>query len=605
MKVNRQSTAVGLVIFGLAVLHAPSLYEYIRLSLDPWIYNDDVRIHIYPFYSYVDSKLFANDYISRYCLSLSPVGQRFLFAVTTRFCDPSVLSKLLPCILYLILLAATGLAAFRLGGTVTAVSSLAMVLSSYIFLYHMTGGLPRSWAFPIMSLVAAMLVCGRIYALCALVIFAAAFYPPVAVVCGTALFIALFGLPKTDRGEAKDWKFSKRTSLLIITLGVALLIVLLDAPSLQSYGRRLGPADVAAYPELGPRGRYGFDDRPPFPGVLVALADAFGRALQGGADAWLPFLREWISNGYHFGDPASIPFVAVVAFIGLITLAGTFRLAARDPAARRLLALPAAACVCYCLAIGLTPLLFLPQRYMIYPIAVLTPLLVPAAAAVLFSLPLPFRGRHSRFCMPPPNTSPVGLEHPPPPMDSASRGDASALRSALLPAFILVILAFLGGPGGGATGLVIRIDTQRPLYTYMASLPEDAVIAGWPDGPLDNVPYLCRRRAFVTFETHQVQHQDYTEEMRRRMRALIDAYFGATRAPLLRLRNDFGVTHLLVDLSHFGPSPPGYFEPFDLWTRQAHAEVLRKGSEVLRVLQEAAIFQEGRFALLDLKRIDQ
>jgi hypothetical protein len=361
--------------------------------------------------------------------------------------------------------------------------------------------------------------------------------------------------------------------------------VLLDAPSLQSYGRRLGPADVAAYSELGPRGRYGFDDRPPFPGVLVALADAFGRALQGGADAWLPFLREWVRDGYHFGDPSSIPFVAVVAFIGLITLAGTLLLAARDPAARRLLALPAAACVCYSLAKGLSPYLFLPQRYMIYSIAALTPVLVPAAAAALFSRPLFFRGRqsipgasHSRFC---------------------------ALSPALLPAFILFILAFLGGPGGGATGLIIRIDTQRPLYTYLASLPEKAVVAGWPDGPLDNVPYLCRRRAFVTFETHQVQHQGYTEEMRRRMHALIDAYFCATRAPLMRLKNDFGVTHLLVDTSHFGPSPPAYFEPFDLWTRQAHAEVLRKGSEVLRVLQEAAIFQEGQLVLLDLKRIDQ
>ena len=83
---------------------------------------------------------------------------------------------------------------------------------------------------------------------------------------------------------------------------------------------------------------------------------------------------------------------------------------------------------------------------------------------------------------------------------------------------------------------------------------------------MDNVPYLSRRNVFLTYETHQVMHLEYMQEMRTRMTALIDAYLGQDIQPLLDLNKRFGVEYLLVDKRHFTKgsplNPPRYFAPF-------------------------------------------
>lgn len=114
---------------------------------------------------------------------------------------------------------------------------------------------------------------------------------PAAAVCGIGLALWLLLWPAADRGAASDWSWPKRWGLVAVTALVCAALVLPMAMGLRQYGRRLGPADVAAYPELGPGGRYGPDDRSPYPYVWIATADAFGRSLLAGQDAWWPSLR--------------------------------------------------------------------------------------------------------------------------------------------------------------------------------------------------------------------------------------------------------------------------------------------------------------------------
>jgi hypothetical protein len=90
--------------------------------------------------------------------------------------------------------------------------------------------------------------------------------------------------------------------------------------------------------------------------------------------------------------------------------------------------------------------------------------------------------------------------------------------------------------------------------------------------------------------------------MRRRMQALIDAYFANDAVPLRRLREEFGVTHLLVDREHYGRHPPRYFEPFDAMIAAAIGK-LRAEPETLRQAPAAEVFEAGSFLLLDLSRV--
>ena len=96
-------------------------------------------------------------------------------------------------------------------------------------------------------------------------------------------------------------------------------------------------------------------------------------------------------------------------------------------------------------------------------------------------------------------------------------------------------------------------------------------------------------------------HLRYTELMRERTRALIAAYFASDPAPLRELHRGYGVTHLLVDRSHFASVPP-YFAPFDAEARAAFAAGRARGLELERALARDAGTETGGVVVVELSR---
>jgi hypothetical protein len=227
-------------------------------------------------------------------------------------------------------------------------------------------------------------------------------------------------------------------------------------------------------------------------------------------------------------------------------------------------------------AIIFQPYFYFPNRYIRHPAPVLTIIMFPAAAAALPEM----MGRFAR---------------------------QRWLKSASVLALSFLALAFMGGRGTRNAGLDICIDGNTKIYEFIGSLPPDALIAGRPSGVMDSVPYLSKRRAFVTFETHQAFHKGYVEEMRKRTRVLIDAYFATNTEPLIRLRDEFGVTHLIVDkrVYHDELSRRWYFKPFDEWAKRAHATGLTEGFEIQRQFTVAGVFSEGPYIVLELSRFKE
>jgi hypothetical protein len=164
----------------------------------------------------------------------------------------------------------------------------------------------------------------------------------------------------------------------------------------------------------------------------------------------------------------------------------------------------------------------------------------------------------------------------------------------------MVLLPFTGR-GSGDIGLDVDVTSQQRLYDFLRDLPKDVLIAGWPTD-LDNVPYVSRRQAFVTLELNNAFQKGYADEMRRRMRALIDAYFATDRGPLERLRDNFGVTHLIFRESIL-EKPPEYFEPFSNWIQNAFNDGRSKGFEIPRQVEAAKVFSDGPLIVLDLRRL--
>ena len=176
--------------------------------------------------------------------------------------------------------------------------------------------------------------------------------------------------------------------------------------------------------------------------------------------------------------------------------------------------------------------------------------------------------------------------------------------------FLVIIGTYLAAFGGRgnvelSTSSVEEIPSQR-LFDTIAALPKDVVVAGWPLGALRKVEYVTRRNAFLTGDLHQVLHLTFMQVMRERMDALFEAYLSTDAAPLYRLRQGFGVTHLLIETHHFTDpkQPPEYFAPWR--SRIAPRLAAIKGKEYLmnRSLHEkAAIFNQNGLILLDLAKL--
>jgi len=283
---------------------------------------------------------------------------------------------------------------------------------------------------------------------------------------------------------------------------------------------------------------------------------------------WSRDVRDWANN--RDGSGANSNGDVILKVVAVALLVGSVLVAARSSAGRRLWLLGAAAWLGYQAARWLAPYFFLPDRYVMYSVPILLVLFIPATGAA------------------------IGAEL------SGRRLAALGRPIGVMVMAGMVFLPF-GGRGSTDAGLNVDAESQRRLNDFLGRLPKDVLIAGWPTD-IDNVPYLSRRQAFVSFELHQTLHQGYADEMRRRMRALIDAYFATDQTALLRLRDEFGVTHLIFQRGRLD-EPPTYFRPFSVWARKAFNDGVGKGFEIPRQVDRATVFSDGPFVVLDLRRL--
>jgi hypothetical protein len=242
---------VGLVI-PLVLAYGAALQGHINRSMDPFIFNDDARQQIFPFFQYHELGLFPHDYFGTYLRAcFLPPSYCAFYKLGAMAVDPAVLSKVLPYFLLAVTVVSAAVAARRLAGSFGALLAAALALSSEMFLDRMAGGLPRAFAFPTAALTAAALMYGRPRLLAVIVCASAGFYPTAAMLSAIALVIWLFILPSRDRGQAAECSFAHRARLSIATASISALILLPMIIGARPYGRHLGPADITDYPELG------------------------------------------------------------------------------------------------------------------------------------------------------------------------------------------------------------------------------------------------------------------------------------------------------------------------------------------------------------------
>jgi hypothetical protein len=568
---NLLTWVAGLAVLGW--LQGPALLASFEYSQAPFHINDDAQQQIYPFYRYLGPGPFDTDYVADYYLACFPLGYWALFAGAARLgIDPTVLSHVLPHLLWLLTAAGLAAVAYRLAGNLPAFCVLALSLGSDAYLERMAGGLPRTFGYPILSLALVGLAYARTGWCVASVLLGALFYPVAGVISGLALVPALL-LPESTGCRVSSRSLRARWALLGTTAALSVAVLLPSLIAGHRFGDPVRPAELSAYPEIGPGGRYGDDSRPPFKGFLNSIPDALEPALLAATNPWSPSARAWL-----IGEAAqpwdSRHYRRTLRTLLVIVLLGAAGLLLRERAARRVALLGAASALGYQLAVWAMPYAYLPERYSVYTGALIGTLAVASSSAGFF--PRWF-----------------------------DRGRRRWARTSVVAAQVALLLWLFAGRVPEGAGINIDFRRHQALLDFIGTLPENAFIAAWPRGITNGIAYAGRRRAFVTFETHQAFHREYIEEMRDRMRALIDAYFATSLGPIEWLRDHYGVTHLMIETSHFERWPPSYFKPFDQWIDERWQAAQGNEFELPRQISNASVFHFSDYEVLDLSRLRQ
>ncbi|MBF0383595.1 MAG: hypothetical protein HQL69_21445 [Magnetococcales bacterium] len=562
----------------LSAMFGPVLLENYERAKNPYIYSSDARQSISYFYKHQDPDLFPDTYALEYFNELEAYGYRAFFKIGSYFMDVGRLSKVLPFVLLGLTLTFLALAAFQISGLAGAWAVVAISLSSGFLLQALGGATPRAFAYPLVVLAIYALTLGRIYLLFLCVVAGTLFYPMAGVLIGANIVAVLFLLPKEDRGDAKEWSLKKR---VLLTLGLIILSLSILQPQMsglkEKYGRSFTQDDCSTVPEIGLEGRMGAiegmcGDIPHLPEELLAHSK-HAILFVYGAKTWSIdhyelaqiMLRDAIGNL----DRDDLLTIIIWLFV---TVGISYRAFWKnDSVIRRWLSLLAVSCVAYIIARAFVPTFYFPNRYL-YPVGPLFILFIFAATHITPEL--------------------LAKKFP--------RLNQKWIKPYLIVGVTITLLLFLGSHGNPNGGLPNDRQFNKQIYKFVATLPKDVVIAGWPKGALEDLPLITQRQNFASHSHHHTFHLGFVLEMRRRTTALINAYFATSIEPIKNLKDSYGVTHLIIHKALFKDYPPRHFSPFFKMAIKKREMGRKDGFEALRQAEFAAVFKWQDYVILDL-----
>jgi hypothetical protein len=537
-RLRSRERAEGLLVILLAALG--TLHAEWRIVRNSSVFQTDAQIHEFWMRRFQDGDLF-NDPITNALLDTgySPPLFRALYWVASHLVDPVLFGELLP-------LALQPLCAWMVFRIVRDHVTWwpAAWLGALLFLvpweiHRFSGGHPRAFMHPVVLLAVLLLMRRRHLAAALVPPVGLLLYPPAGL---TALAIVLLAALERRRPfvnrERVLWAAGSVLGFAAAALATRFL--------LGSSEGLISEAAARHFPEFGPRGQMHFF-----------------------ATSTLQYLKQNYS-GFALEDSGSI-----------LAIAAVFFLVVRPRNATHLRwevwCLPIAALVLFTAAHLLLFRLYLPHRYT-YPlipffcivIAVsLRPTLeswVTRSRALLvaaFALPFLVAGLALM-------AFPLGPQLSASQLASWFREERSFLVAGLVLGALAAGVLWWRGRATDATGalavaaaafagLMLAAEVtaagggkspsaapcRGAVYSYLGTLPKDAVIAGDP-ADLSCVPIAARRPVVISRKLYQPWDVEYFAMIRERMFSLIRAYYGPSTAALVDLRTKYGADYLLV-----------------------------------------------------------
>jgi len=534
---------LGLAVFCWWIRYHPPGTEILVL-------DDDARQHAYWTARFRSPELFQDDLPTRYVSShaINPVGYQWVYRLGTRFLDPLPLSRLLSLVLLLgslvILLRLT-----RRMGMASQGRGFCALLFLFFFLYGHSGGIPRTFAYPLFLLFLLHREAGRHRWAAWTLIFQAVIYPPI--VPNT---VALAGCSVVSRFVHRKARPLWFRDVVPLIFGVAAAALILGFVYSSADRELLGPQvtldQARSMEEFGENGRNEFFRDSP---ISYLLTGRSGIGL------------------YH-----SLGFVVILGGMGAVI--GFRKLRVRALAIHLIWT--------SLLLFGLAHLvlfrMYLPSRYTLLTLPLALLLTIGDNTAPFVERVRPWlRSVHGILCP-----------------DRGGKWMGGAL-----------LLAFAAGYAYVQGHAIVHVDTEvavidrldREMLDFLNSMPPTVLVAGHPED-MDNVPMVSRRKVLVNQETSLAYHTEYYRRIRERLDDWFQVYYAERWTTVREFALKHGVDVIVVRKEHFTRKFLDgriYHEPFNRFVK----ERVRRNQPfaLLSAPKTVRCFDNERYLILCLK----
>lgn len=494
------------------------IYSQFPSFFNKYIINDDVRQHIYWMQQFQDNGLFRNDLLTEYAKNFQPWGFVALYYIFSFIADPMIVSKAIPIILLMV----SSLYLFRLVKFITndyaAFLAASIFIVTPIYFNRMIGGEPRAFGYPLLIIFLYYLVRKEYLKSSFVLILQCLFYPVV------FLLSILTYLSAFIKIQHKETFFDKAiTQRKYFIIAVIICGVILCSKYMISYSPSIGSVvtreQMVGNPEYYSKGRFNILPTPPLSQQIK------------------PFLQKGMVFSKIFNRPAKIislkPREFDSIFIFLITI--LFLIA---EAIRKKLIFPieiillfVSSILMYIVADLFLFKLFLPVRYLAYSLPLISLVICTIAIGQLII-------------------------------------KIKSVRIKKAIQILMLILIFLNVDSQRLNGL-IDMSYNKNLYSYLNSLPKEAMIAAHPS-LADGIPTFARRKVFINYELSHCVFDNYWKTIKKRTFDFFDAYYSEDPSFIYEFCEQNGIDYLVIDKRHFTEEYLRghiYFEPFDTYVK--------------------------------------
>jgi hypothetical protein len=485
----------------------------------PLVINDDMVQH----YLWLFVEHFGLDWKDTFyadaSAAIQPRGFYWLLKTLGLVLDPVTISRAGPFLISL-LTVGFGVALLR-RYTHILIALAGCLLAVHLGFHSSVGFVARAFFMPLILAFAYFLIGKeRPWGVEAVALCSALFYPPALLLNG-----GIFGLYKLGQliiwgrgrrmqnkveGAGKNVSPFQHWYVYLLGFGLALVVVWLHAervaehPSLGGY---LDRVKLISWTEFHSGGRVGIYN-----------------AVKGDVASLFRYLQ---SANFHSPLGNWFPYL-LVALAGGLSVWHRRRL---SQPAWWLLAFAGVATVWYFIARQYFPLLFLPDRYLIYPWRLWTPMILTLVAAGIWQF------------------------HP------------KVWLSALLAACLLGYGYYRQAPAGLPTS---SQEGREDLFAAIAALPENALIAA-PPNLADQVPVFAHRNVFISNESaHALYFKNYHAYVMPRFHDFVTAYTttGDSLGNVIAFMDKWKIDHLLIDRNQLRSGWFRSFEPHQGYFRE-------------------------------------